>query len=135
MPYFSEASKARLKTCHKDLQELFNEVIKHHDCTILEGHRDREAQNTAYINGRSKLKYPFSKHNTYPSDAVDVAPYPIDWEDLERFRRFAWFVRGVAAARGIEIRCGADWDGDHDIKDQTFHDLPHFELIHHGGTY
>jgi hypothetical protein len=30
---------------------------------------------------------------------------------------------------GIESRMGADWDGDFDTKDQTFHDLPHFELV------
>lgn len=135
MPVFSERSKAKLATCHPELQHLFNEVVKHFDCTILTGHRDKEAQNGAFNAGKSKLQWPNSKHNESPSMAVDVAPYPIDWNDLERFRRFVWFVRGVAAARGIEIRTGADWDGDHSITDQSFHDLPHFELVLHGGTY
>jgi peptidoglycan LD-endopeptidase CwlK len=30
---------------------------------------------------------------------------------------------------GIEIRWGGDWDGDGDLSDHKFNDLPHFELI------
>ena len=29
---------------------------------------------------------------TNPSRAVDVVPYPIDWDDRERFHLFAGFV-------------------------------------------
>ena len=29
MPRFGKTSKARLATCHEDLQEIFNEVIKY----------------------------------------------------------------------------------------------------------
>ncbi len=39
MPEFSNTSKARLATCHPDIQEVMNEVIKYFDCTILEGYR------------------------------------------------------------------------------------------------
>ena len=129
MPRFSARSKQKLATCHEDLQRVMNQVVKMYDCTILCGHRDEEAQTSAYNAGKSKVKWPNSKHNATPSEAVDAAPYPIDWNDLERFRRFAWFVKGVAAGMGIVIRIGADWDSDNDITDQTFHDLPHFELV------
>ena len=61
--------------------------------------------------------------------AVDVVPYPIDWKDRARFYHFVGFVRGIASQKGIKIRTGADWDGDHLFNDQTFHDLPHFELL------
>ena len=128
MPSFSKRSKSKLETCDKKLQRLMNEVIKHYDCTILEGHRDRATQNEYFRTGRSKLKYPQGKHNSTPSKAVDVAPYPIDWEDTDRFYHFAGFVQGMAAGMGIKIRWGGDWDGDHKFTDQTFHDLPHFEL-------
>jgi len=137
MPKFGKTSKANLATCEQDLQYLFNEVIKHWDCKVLCGHRGEKEQNEAYysVPRRSTKKWPNSKHNTLPSMAVDVAPWPIDWDDIDRFRRFAWFVKGIAVARGIEIRMGADWDGDNDIDDQTFHDIPHFELIKHNGEY
>ena len=128
MPKFSNRSKERLATCHADLQRLFNEVIKKYDCAILEGHRSNERQEELYHQGKSKLRAGFSKHNENPSIAVDVAPYPINWNDRNRFYHFVGYVKGVADQLGIEIRCGADWDGDNDLHDQTFFDLPHFEL-------
>ena len=128
MPKFGKRSKAKLETCHPDLQRLFNEVIKHFDCSILQGERGEEEQNEYYRTGKSKLKFPQSKHNSSPSLAVDVAPYPIDWNDKHRFYYFAGFVKGIAASMGITLRWGGDWDGDNDLNDQTFFDLPHFEL-------
>ena len=78
--------------------------------------------------GKSQLEYPKSRHNLVPSMAVDVCPYPIDWNDRERFSYFAGYVRGVAAGMGIDIRWGGDWDSDGEVKDNSFDDLPHFEL-------
>ena len=127
MPKFSKRSEERLNTCHADLQKLFKEVIKHLDISILEGHRSLERQKELYKTGKSKTMN--SKHLTIPSIAIDVAQYPIDWNDIKRFYHFVGFVRGVASQMGIKLRSGADWDGDFEIKDQTFHDLPHFELI------
>jgi len=129
MPGYSERSKDRLLTCDPKLQVVFSEVIKHFDHTILEGHRDRESQNEKFRRGLSKLRYPDSEHNKEPSKAIDAAPYPIDWEDRERFHFFAGFVKGIAAGLGIEIRWGGDWDSDTEVKDNRFDDLPHFELV------
>ena len=128
MPKFSEKSRIVLKSCHPDLQRLFNEVIKHFDCTPLQGHRGKSQQDEYYRTGRSKVEYPMSKHNNFPSLAVDVAPYPIDWHDKERFYFFAGYVKGIASQMGIDLRWGGDWDSDTQVKDQTFMDLPHFEL-------
>lgn len=128
MPSYSSRSRGKLQECHPDLQDLFNEVIKHFDCAILTGHRSKEKQNDAFAKGLSKLKYPQSKHNKTPSLAVDVAPYPIDWGDKERFYYFAGVVKGIATQMGIDIRWGGDWDSDTQVHDQTFMDLPHFEL-------
>ena len=128
MPKFGRQSQSRLDTCHKDLQLLFNEVVKGFDCSVLCGERTRDEQDKAYHEGRSKLKYPQSKHNTSPSIAVDVAPYPIDWDDKERFYFFAGYVKGIASQLGIKIRWGGDWDNDTQVHDQSFMDLPHFEL-------
>jgi hypothetical protein len=108
---------------------LFGEVVKHFDCTIICGHRGEVEQDRACFDGRSKVRFPNSKHNKQPSLGVDVAPYPIDWSEYNRFYMFVGVVRGIAAVLGIPIRCGADWDGDLEVKDQNFHDLPHFELL------
>jgi len=72
----------------------------------------------AYNSGRSKVKWPDGKHNRSPSMAVDAAPYPIDWQDRERFYYFAGYVMGVADmlhAEGLithRLRYGGDWDRD-----------------------
>lgn len=126
---FSKKSLDKLSTCHPDLQHLMNELIKFYDVSILEGHRGEELQNLYFDQGRSKLKYPQSKHNSYPSMAVDVAPYPIDWNDRERFVYMGGIIKGLAQQLKIKIRWGGDWDSDNSFKDQTFHDLPHIELV------
>jgi peptidoglycan L-alanyl-D-glutamate endopeptidase CwlK len=138
MPQFGSSSKKNLYECEQPLIDLFEEVVKHYDCSIIEGARTKEEQDKLFHAGKSKLKWPDSKHNitdTQPKSlAVDVIPYPSVlngksiWEDLNRFYYFIGFVTGVAAEMGIPIRLGADWDGDRNLK-QAFVDLPHVELV------
>lgn len=128
MPKFGINSNIALETAHPDLQRLFREVIKYVDCSILEGHRDKIAQDAAYAAGKSKKRWPESKHNRQPSLAVDAAPYPVDWKDPKRFCFFAGYVKATADRLGIGIRWGGDWNSDGHISDETFPDLPHFEL-------
>jgi peptidoglycan L-alanyl-D-glutamate endopeptidase CwlK len=135
MPSYNNVSQARLATCHTDLQTIFNEVVKHFDNTIIDGQRGEEDQNQAFAEGKSKLKFPQSKHNSSPSMAVDAAPYPIDWNDTLRMSYFAGFVKGVAELLLLQgkishkVRWGGDWDMDTETKDNTFNDLVHFELV------
>ncbi len=131
---FGKRSTQNLVSCHEDLQRLFNEVIKYYDCSIICGIRGKLEQDDAYYSGRSQLKFPESSHNNTPSVAVDVVPYfkgrpHIRWEDKEKFYEFAGFVQGVASILEINIRWGGNWDRDDELQDQTFFDLPHFELI------
>lgn len=128
MPKFSSRSKHELQSCCLDLQELFKEVVKHYDCTIIQGYRGAEEQARYFASGKSTLEYPNSKHNKRPSRAVDVAPYPINWTDKNRFYHFAGYVQAVADTMGLKIRWGGDWDGDKDFSDQSFDDLVHFEV-------
>ena len=135
VPKFSQESFSKLSTCHIDLQVLFFEVIRTFDCTILEGYRNQEDQEKAFLSGHSKLHYPDGKHNNQPSMAVDVSPYPIDWANLKRFYWFAGFVMGVASRLKEEgkmshsVRFGGDWNCDMDIDKESFKDLLHYELI------
>ena len=128
MPRFGRASRRRLSTCDKRLQKVFNEVIKHVDCSILEGYREKERQNKLYDEGKTKVKYPKGRHNRNPSLAVDVARYPIDWDDRERHTLFAGFVIGIARGMGINLRWGGDWNRNWDTADNRFDDFPHFEI-------
>ena len=128
MPKFGRTSKKRLATCDKKLQDVFNEVIKYVDCSVLEGTRSEATQNKYYAEGKSKFKFPGSNHNSLPSRAADVTPYPVDWEDRERQTLFAGFVIGLAKGMGINLRWGGDWDMDFQVNDNKFDDFPHFEV-------
>jgi len=75
------------------------------------------------------VRYPNSKHNTIPARAVDVCPWPIDWDDQERATYFAGVVMGIASQLGVGLRWGGDWDRDTELEDNQFDDLPHFELF------
>ena len=128
MAKFGRKSRERLATCDKQLQKLFNEVVKYFDCSVLVGFRGENEQNTAYESGYSKVKWPHGKHNSNPSFAADVAPYPINWKDRERFIYFGGFVKGCAYKLDIPLRWGGDWDNDTSLADNKFDDLVHFEI-------
>lgn len=132
MPKFGAESLKRLRTCDERLQRVLNEVIKDFDMQVIEGHRGEAAQNKAFAEGKSKLRWPNGKHCKYPSAAVDIAPYPVDWNDLKRFYLMAGLILATAKSMGIKLRWGAAWSGDlsadaaHPPK---FLDAPHFEVI------
>lgn len=128
MPAFSKASQERLATCHPKLQAIMNKVILYVDCMIICGYRNKEDQDKAFREGKSKLMYPHGKHNTMPSNAVDVAPYPLDWNDTHAFARLAGYIQAVADSMGIPIRWGGDWNRNGKTNDERFRDFPHFEL-------
>lgn len=152
MAYFSDISNERLSTAHKDLQTLFNEVIKYFDCTVIYGHRTPEEQFELFKKGRELVNGEWvitdkrlvvthldgynrrSKHNECPALAVDVIPYPINWEDKSRMDYFGGFVLGIATMLRKEgkiksdIRWGHDWDGDTEVSDTKFVDRPHFQI-------
>jgi len=152
MPVLSSASKQKLAQCHEDLQVLFNTVIQYYDFTIVYSHRpveeqfqlfkygrklvngvwviDDKSKVVTYCDGKTKL----SNHNYYPSRAIDVAPYPIDWTDDLSFAYFAGKVMElyrVLKKEGViksNIRWGGDWNINGKTKDERFVDLPHFEI-------
>lgn len=126
MPKFGDRSKRNLASVDENLQRLFNEVVKHWDCSVICGLRTTEEQQALYAKGRTEegkiVTYADgvrrrSKHQD--GVAVDVVPYPIAWEDVIGMREFGQFVKGVAVGMGIDIEWGGDW---------KFTDLPHFQL-------
>ena len=130
MPTFGTASRRLLAELHPDLQRVLLAAIQVMDFAIVCGYRGEEAQEQAVRDGKSKLHFPDSKHNTTPSRAADLCPYRggLRWEDKEAFYLLGGILKAVAHAMNIRVRWGGDWDGDNDTHDQTFHDLPHVEL-------
>ena len=127
MPTFSKLSEQRLATCDPRLQALLREAIKHVDFTVLCGHRGQDEQEDSFRTGHSKVRWPNSKHNTLPSVAVDIAPYPIDWKDHRAFSRLFGYIERIAHEQGVSVRWGGDFDGNWRSND-SFVDLPHIEL-------
>ncbi len=131
MPKFSKKSKLNLSSCRTELIFLFESVVKIYDCSIFDGHRNKEAQNAYFNSGNSEERWPDSKHNETPSSAVDAGPYingGIPWQDHQQFSHFAGFVLGMAHILQIPLIWGGDWNSNHDLNDQKFNDLCHFEL-------
>lgn len=138
---FGKKSKKQLDTCHEDIQAICNEVIKSFDFSVLEGTRTLELQQMYFKYGKSKLDgiIKKSKHQSFPSNAVDIAPYPIDFRNKSKAKARFYLLAGYMFQASIELyrrglithklRWGGDWDSDKEFEDQSFDDLPHFELI------
>ena len=121
MPKFSKSSIEKLATCRPELVDLFLEVIKERDCTIICGFRNEKDQLIAYKAGRSHVQFPNSRHNQHPSRAVDVMSYPINWSDRLGQHEFAAYVYNTAMIMEIRVKWGGQF--------KTLYDAPHWELI------
>lgn len=129
MPIYSARSINNLTSCDLRLQRVAFEIINYFDITIVCGHRNKEEQDKAFHKGYSKLQWPNSKHNVYPSLAVDIAPYPTLYTKKLPFYYMAGYFTGIANRMGIKIRWGGDWTRDNDFYNDSWLDIPHFELI------
>ena len=143
MPTFNQLSQQRLATCHKDLQTIMNEAIKTYNFTIIYGYRSPEEQFKLYQQGR-KLENGHwvkvgptvtekdgqtnkSKHNVSPSHAVDIAPVPLDWNNISAFKQLSVGILKVADQLYAEKRITSKitWGGSW----VTFKDYPHYEIV------
>lgn len=110
-------------TCDHRLQRLLSELIKIIDFSVTCGHRCQQDQALAYETGHSKLEWPHSKHNSLPSMAVDIQPYPLPKDEIRQiqcFKELAVLVKEAAARQGVILK----WGGDY----VTWKDYPHWEL-------
>lgn len=140
MNTWSESSYKKLQTCHPDLIVLANNVLEIHDCTVVWGNRTKEQQELMFAQGKSKVHYPDSKHNIFPSHAIDLAPYVpslggVTW-DYKYSLYFAGLVLGTAdllykkGEMNYKVRWGGNWSTKRDkpFTQVSFYDGLHFEL-------
>lgn len=111
-------SRERLQGVHPDLVAVVERAIEVSvvDFTVLEGVRSVARQRELFNKGASKTMN--SRHLT--GHAVDLAPWPIDWNDLGRFRTLAEAVKMASVELGVPVVWGGEW--------RSFYDGPHFEL-------
>lgn len=127
MPKFSSKSLDRLAECEIPIQRLMLKAIEKVDFSILCGYRGKVEQDSAFKKGTSKLKFPNSKHNKNPSHAVDIAPYPLNWKDINSFIQLSttiketWNELTEEEKDGWKLEWGGDW--------ANFKDYPHYQIV------
>lgn len=141
MPFvLGTSSRAGLNGVHPALVKRVELAIKitSQDFSVLEGLRTEAQQRRLFEQGRSRpgriVTWTMnSKHRQQPDGfghAVDLAPYPLDWNDLKKFDDIAdaMFAADKTFDDGFTIRWGADWDRDGKPRERGESDSPHFEL-------
>ncbi len=132
MYVFSKNSLSRLQTLDPDLARVITTAMNFQvmDFAILCGMRTVQEQEVLFKTGKSRtLKSKHLPNRNNQSEAIDVAPWPVDWNDHCGFHRLAGVIQAAAAIENVPLRWGGDWDRDNDTRDQSFIDLPHFELF------
>ncbi|AEJ81402.1 endolysin [Erwinia phage vB_EamM-Y2] len=122
------ASQARLNSVRMDLRRVCLKAFETltFDVTVIEGVRDQKRQAQLFAEGKTKVMT--SRHMS--GNAVDMAPYPVDWNDTERFVILAHHMFAAAKELGITIRWGGNWSriDENQKPPSSFVDMPHFEL-------
>ena len=135
----SSRSLSNLQGVHPQLVAVVQRAIQitMQDFSVLQSVRTQAEQNALYAQGRTKpgpvvtwtLR---SKHipgaDGY-SHAVDIVPYPVDWNTPARFDAVAKAMFAAADQLGCVIRWGADWDRDGKPREKGETDSPHFEWV------
>lgn len=100
--------EARLKGGHPLIVEFFRFVkqkFKDAHCSWV--HRGEESQNEAFDQGLSKLRFPNSKHNLLPAEAIDI--FQIIDGSAVFDPVFCAGVNKLSKLNGFNLRWGGDF--------------------------
>jgi peptidoglycan L-alanyl-D-glutamate endopeptidase CwlK len=154
MPKLDAVSIARLTGVDPDTVRV---VVRAAELTaqpfkVLEGVRSKARQIQLYGQGRTqaelkakgvdpvyakpempKVTWTLNSNHFVRADgygyAVDLVPYPVDWNTPSKFDAIAKAMFAAGAELGVEIRWGADWDQDGKPRERGESDSPHFERV------
>lgn len=135
----SNRSLNNLTGVHPELVKVVKRAIEitEQDFVVIEGVRTQARQDELWAQGRTKpgpvvtWTKDASSHGIHDDGfgyAVDIAPYPIDWNDLKKFDAISKAMFTAADELGVRLRWGADWDMDGNPRERGESDSPHFEL-------
>ena len=136
----STASLDKLQGVHPKLVNVVKRAIEltKQDFKVLEGVRTPERQKELYAQGRTKpgpkvtwtlTSNHFVNPKTGYGHAVDLVPYPVDWETLSKFDAIQKAMFAAAKELGVTIRWGANWNRNGKPREKGETDSPHFELV------
>lgn len=126
----SEKSKNKLIGVHPALVGVVHKAIELSDIdfSVLYGVRTAEQQNELYQRGRStrgpivtyKDGYTRKSNHQIKEDgwgyAVDLMPYPVDWDDWSKFESIDRAIQRASTECGVVVEWGGTWkmkDGAH----------------------
>ena len=135
----SQRSISNLRQVHPDLVAVVGRAIQitEQDFIVIEGVRTQERQDELWAQGRTApgpivtWTKDVSSHGLGKDGygrAVDICPFPVDWNDLSKFDAIAKAMFAAATEFGVRLRWGADWDMDGFPRERGESDSPHFEL-------
>lgn len=133
MRKWGKKSEKVYKTLDPRLQKIMDRVLQEvADISLISGYRGEREQNELYVSKRSRAMYPDSKHNKFPSVAVDFQPYPLPHREEKLWAALA-YVAGrtieIGIQEGVALRWGGDWNRNGDLTDNRFDDLFHLEIM------
>lgn len=110
---------------HPKIKQLMEYAIKSSplDFTIIETVRTVEQQKINVAKGVSKTmksRHIPTSNKSGLCEAIDIAPYPINWKDIKSFITLSEHIKKCAKELNIKITYGGDW--------KTLKDYPHYEL-------
>lgn len=131
-------SRQKMEGLHPKLIAVIERAIQitKQDFSVLEGLRTKERQQQLYDQGRKTagpiVTWTLNSRHLPGKDglgrAVDLAPHPLDWNDLKKFDAIADAMFAAAKELKVKLRWGADWDGDGKRRERGESDSPHFEI-------
>ncbi len=81
---------------------------------------------------RTWLNNPLNSKHCKKADgyghAVDLFPFPYDWNKIKAFDKVAVAMYQASLELGIPIKWGANWDNDNKWHERGEYDSPHFQL-------
>lgn len=153
-------SQKRLEGVHPDLVAVVRRAIEltEQDFMVLEGVRTKEKMWANWGKGRSVddciahgvpaqyadpdagkvtwLKNPLNSKHAIQADgfghAVDLVPYPVDWNTPSKFDEIAKAMFAASQELGFyqRVTWGADWDQDGNPRERGEADSPHWQISH-----
>jgi peptidoglycan L-alanyl-D-glutamate endopeptidase CwlK len=135
----SERSLKNLEGVHPKLVAVVKEAIQitTQDFMVIEGVRTQARQDELWAQGRTKpgpvvtWVKEVASHGVHKDGygyAVDLCPYPVDWNDLSKFDAIAKAMFQAGANLDVLLRWGADWNRNGKPRERGESDSPHFEL-------
>jgi peptidoglycan LD-endopeptidase CwlK len=129
---YGRTSAKRLADCRTEIAMVAELALYYRDFSVVTGHRDEATQNRMVAEKKSKAVWPKSKHNVYPSKAIDLVPYNgglcYDHKECAYAAGVVQMLFNVVLGHDC-ARNGADWDRDYSMTDTNFIDSTHFELM------